>query len=273
MALTGLHDWKNQMPKITFHIALTSKPHFNFKMIVHGSNWIASWACTRPCKLVHEMSKLSNFSSVQISVPIAINTGPGSSIQTHLACQLCPPIETLTIQRKTWEFSTWKLSLNLTIWRFKNSRIQSFVPLPGLSYKLLKCDQIKIEASKIHFYTTLKVNFRKLHIFDSHSILINFLGSLVIWSPTNVGKKIELLWGQIEATQLSHLKILLLIFFYIFGVSWNWGHIRALRHFFFQIMSSFFILVMVEGGPVRWGPPEKKAGALALAVCWHVSRP
>ena len=152
---------------------------------------------------MHEVTKFSNFSSAQISLSNAINTGPWSLFQTHLARQLCPPIETLTIQRKTWEFSTWKLSLNLTVWRFKNSSIQSFVPLLNLSCKLLKCDQIKVEASKIHFCTTLKVNFRKLLLFDSHSILINSLGSLVAWSPTNVGKKIELLRGQIEATQLN----------------------------------------------------------------------
>jgi hypothetical protein len=35
---------------------------------------------------------------------------------------------------------------------------------------------------------------------NSNSILINSLGSLVVWSPTNVGKKIELLRGQIKAT-------------------------------------------------------------------------
>jgi hypothetical protein len=74
-------------------------------------------------------------------------------------------------------------------------------------------------VSKIKFCTTLKVFSRNFLLFDSHSILINFLGSLVVWSPTNVGKKIELRWGQIEATQLTHLKIQLLISFYICGVS------------------------------------------------------
>ena len=84
---------------------------------------------------------LPNFegnSSVQITLPNAINTRPLSSFQTHLARQLFPPIETLTFQRKTWEFSTWKLSLNLTVWRFRNSRIQSFVPLPNTCWPNMK---------------------------------------------------------------------------------------------------------------------------------------
>jgi hypothetical protein len=92
---------------------------------------------------------------------------------------------------------------------------------------------------------------------------------LVGWSPSNVGKKIESLWGQIEATQFMTLKIQIPVSFYILGIGENWGQIRAPEHFFCKSMSLFFISMVVGGGPVRWGPPKKMIGVRAPVVCWR----
>ena len=81
------------MSKTPFHIALPIKHPLNFSTVVIGSKWIASWACTRACKLVHHIAKFSKFSSVQLSIPNAINTGSWSSIQTPLARQLSPQLK------------------------------------------------------------------------------------------------------------------------------------------------------------------------------------
>jgi hypothetical protein len=118
----------------------------------------------------------------------------------------------------------------------------------------------------------LKVIFKNLLLFDSHSILINSFGSLVVWSPTNVGKKIELLWGQIEATQLTHLKIQLHISLYIFGVSWNWGQIRSTP---FSLLDHVLFFYFSHGDD--WTSPTRFAWEgdrpLAPAVMWHGSEP
>jgi hypothetical protein len=76
---------------------------------------------------------------------------------------------------------------------------------------------------------------------------------LVVWSSSNVGKKIELLWGQIEATHIRYLKFQLHVSLNILEVRMNWGQIRDQCHFYFEIMSLFFIFGMVMSEPVRPG--------------------
>ena len=123
---------------------------------------------------------LEETSSVQITLQIAINRDPLSSFQRILARQLYPHSLNPQNSKENLIIFIWKLSLNLTVWRFKNSRIQSFVPLPNHCCKFPECDQARIEASKIKFCITLKVFSRNFLPFDSHLILINSLGSLVV---------------------------------------------------------------------------------------------
>ena len=131
------------------------------------------------------------------------------------------------------------------------------------SYKLLKQSQAQLESRSSKVEAPTKVIFQNFHLFDSPSILHYSLWFLVGWSRTNVGKKIELLWGQIEATQFMILKIQIHVSFNIVGIRRNWGQIQAPEHFFFKSLCLFFISMVVGDGPVRWGPPEKTTGVRA----------
>jgi hypothetical protein len=113
--------------------------------------------------------------------------------------------------------------------------------------------------------------FPKFQVFDSLLILHYSTCLLVVWSTTNVGNTIELLWGQIEATQVVYHKIQIFVSFNILGIRRNWGQIRAPGLFLFKTVCSLFILMNFGGGPVRWGPPEKMTGARVLGVWWNVS--
>ena len=97
----GIIIWQNQNFKQLYTFSLHSKLISDSFTLDYGPKRVTSWACTRPCKHASSIAKFNNFSSVQISLSNAINTGPWSSFQGDLARHLCPLIEALTIQRKT----------------------------------------------------------------------------------------------------------------------------------------------------------------------------
>ena len=88
-----------------------------------------------------------------------------------------------------------KLSLNLTVLRFKTPGIQDLLCISFYFCKHSEWDQARAKARAVESRSPLKVFSRKFYLFDSLLILLNSLDSLVVWSPTNVGKKIELLRG------------------------------------------------------------------------------
>jgi hypothetical protein len=61
------------------------------------------------------------------------------------------------------------------------------------SIKHLEQGQAQLRARSCPSEPAVKVNFWIFHLFDSHSILHYSCWFLVVWSPINVGNKIELL--------------------------------------------------------------------------------
>ena len=193
-------------------------------------------------------------------------------MKTHLH-QLWSPISNPHFAKDKPEKFSWIWAWISTVLKFNSPGIHNFLTIQSFSCKQVEWDQAQARSRSVESRPPLKVFSRNFELFDSLKFLLNSIDSLVVWSPTNVGKKIELLWGQIEATQFMYLKFQLHVSLNILGVRVNWGQIRAQCHFYFEIVSLFLILVMVEGGPVQWGPPEKKTGATAPVVRWHVSQP
>ena len=67
----------------------------------------------------------------------------------------------------------WKLSLNLTILRFKSPRVLYLLLIHFHSFKCPEQDQEQMETRSSLYRSTLKVFSKKIHLFDSHSTLHN----------------------------------------------------------------------------------------------------
>ena len=92
MVLTGLHHWWKSKFKWSHNIALPFKLHSNLISDAFGPNWIASQACTRPCKLVHDIAKFGRKFKCVNNTSKFYKYGPSELIWEDPCAPALPPL-------------------------------------------------------------------------------------------------------------------------------------------------------------------------------------
>lgn len=127
------------------------------------------------------------------------------SLYIHMHClriggslpKLYPTISLTSIERTPWRFHLKSSFSSLSVFELE---LQGFTSILIL---IIYCKQEEAKPRRIASRSS-QITTTRWWIFSNFpsSILSRFSTFLLGWSPTNVGNKIEFLWGKIEENQL-----------------------------------------------------------------------